>query len=123
MARSTALAKAKTQLSNSRKSFAAFKKKAREAQVPNALMAAGGTVVGAAVGGVVDEMVDVEILGLDPSVVLALVALGVGIGAQQELPIYLAGGMVAHMVRDQAMQLARGETPDVVQSVQQAVGM
>lgn len=119
---STALTKTKKQLASARSSYASYRRKVRDAQIPEALMGSGAVLVGAAAGGFIDETVDLDLLGLDTSVLLALVSMGIGIGMNNSTPIYLAAGMVSNLVREQAAAIARGEPAPIIQDLQSAVG-
>ena len=119
---STALTKTKKQLASARSSYASYRKKVRDAQIPEALMGSGAVLVGAAAGGFIDETVDLDLMGLDTSVLLALVGVGIGIGMNNSTPIYLAAGLVSNLVREQASAIARGEPAPIIQDLQSAVG-
>jgi len=119
---STALTKTKKQLASARSSYSTYRRKVREAQIPEALMGSGAVLVGAAAGGFIDETVDLEFMGLDASTILALVGVGVGIGMNNPMPIYLSAGLVSNLIREQASAIARGEPAPIIKDLQEAVG-
>lgn len=97
---STALTKAKTELTKYRGKLTAVRRDAKQSEVPNALMGAGAVLGGAAGCGAVRAMVGDEFMGVPVDVALGLIIGGVSIGWGSPIGVYVAAGALAPYVGD-----------------------
>ena len=99
---STALTKTKTELASYKSKLSGVRKKAKESELPNALMGAGAVLGGAAGCGVARAFVGDEFMGVPTDVGLGLLIGGISIGMGSSIGVMLAAGCLAPYVGDAA---------------------